>query len=83
MEEKGEDMNEETAVGDGVCSHGSQAYRVGTYVYDASCCKFMYTHIKSLSFFPLPGCRKDRPGGSTVMYSIYAPTKLCRVVHQM
>jgi len=30
MKEEGEYMNEETAVRGGVCSHGSQACRVGT-----------------------------------------------------
>lgn len=42
-------MDEETAVGNGVCSYGSPAYRVGTYMYDASCCNFMYIDIDSLS----------------------------------
>lgn len=42
-------MDEETAVGNGVCSCGSPAYTAGTYVYDGSCCKFMCININSLS----------------------------------
>lgn len=35
-------MDEETAVANGVCSYGSPTHRVATYVYDASCYKFIY-----------------------------------------
>lgn len=41
-------MDEKIVVHNGVYSCGSPTYRVGTYVYDGSCCKFMCIYINSL-----------------------------------
>lgn len=61
-EKEGEDMDEETAVANGVCSYGSPTYRVGTYVYDASCCKFRYIYSHKFSFLLLDAETTDQVG---------------------
>lgn len=73
-------MGEETAVGNGVYRCGSRAYRVGTYVYEGSCCKFMCIGINSLSSSCL------QKGQARWVYAnalfIFAPVESCRVPHQ-